>query len=30
MANEKLIEEVGKYIDRYYETENDEIKMVKK
>ena len=29
MANEKLIEEVGKYIDRYYETENDDIKMDK-
>ena len=27
MANEKLIEEVGKYIDKYYEPENDDIKL---
>lgn len=29
MANEKLMEEVGKYIDKYYEPENDDIKMDK-
>ena len=27
MANKKLIEEVGKYIDKYYEPETDDIKM---
>lgn len=29
MANENLIEEVGKYIDKYYEPENDDIKIDK-
>lgn len=29
MANKKLMEEVGKYIDKYYEPETDDIKMDK-
>ena len=27
MANQKLIDEVGKYIDKYYEPVKDDIKM---
>ena len=27
MANKELIEEVGKYIDKYYEPETDDVKM---
>lgn len=29
MANKKLMEEIGKYIDKYYEPETDDIKMDK-
>ena len=29
MANQKFIDEVGKYIDKYYEPEKDDIKMDK-
>ena len=29
MANQKLIDEVGKYIDKYYEPVKDDIKMDK-